>query len=237
MAALRAAKAGLRKEVQKATRQLTSEDIEQQSQKIQARLFAMPEYRSAESIGIYLSMPSGEVSTRGIVEDALSKGKRVFVPYLHLSPYGGRSQSSRVMDMVSLLSERDYRALQEDKWGIPTPDESSLQNRRRVLGGATKSISSDDLDMVVMPGVAFDHNRQRLGHGRGFYDFFLHRYQERLNSAPGTDNIEKTPMPYLVGLALQEQLLANEQSVPTTKTDWVLDALILGDGSLLEARA
>ena len=213
MAALRAAKAGLRKEVQKATRQLTSEDIEQQcawvsselqtiltlqtAQKIQARLFAMPEYRSAESIGIYLSMPSGEVSTRGIVEDALSKGKRVFVPYLHLSPYGGRSQSSRVMDMVSLLSERDYRALQEDKWGIPTPDESSLQNRRRVLGGATKSISSDDLDMVVMPGVAFDHNRQRLGHGRGFYDFFLHRYQERLNSAPGTDNIEKTPMPYL----------------------------------------
>ena len=44
-------------------------------------------------------------------------------------------------------------------------------------------------------------------------------------------------MYYQVGLALQEQLLANEQSVPTTKTDWVLDALILGDGSLLEARA
>jgi len=171
------------------------------------RLFSMPEYQSAKNISIYLSMPNGEVSTRCIVEDALRKGKKVFVPYLYKECLEGESRASAVMDMVSLHSEVDYNSLQPDKWGIPTLDEVSIPERTRVMGStvegtivAGRAIGAA-LDMMVMPGVAFDGERRRLGHGKGYYDFFLHRYQERLKMVvKGENSSGEVKMPYLCKL-------------------------------------
>ena len=173
------------------------------AQKIQKQLLAMPEYQRAKNINIYLSMPGGEASTRSIVEDALRQGKKVFVPYLYKDQLPGNSKPTSVMDMVSLHSEADYNALRVDKWGIPTPDEASLHRRTRVLGDQGKAHvsaanESKHLDMMVMPGVAFDHQLRRLGHGKGFYDFFLHRYQQSIE-AKSIDGscAEQVGMPYL----------------------------------------
>lgn len=165
----------------------------------------MPEYQSAKNISVYLSMPSGEVSTRCIVEDALRKGKKVFVPYLHKEYLAGGSKASAVMDMISLHSEVDYNSLQPDKWGIPTLDEASISDRTRVMdtnGKVADGVVADAgvgavLDMIVMPGVAFDCERRRLGHGKGYYDFFLHRYQERLERASKEEQSPNIKMPYL----------------------------------------
>ena len=163
----------------------------------------MPEYQRAKNINIYLSMPDGEASTRSIVEDALRHGKKVFVPYLYREQLPGSSKPTSVMDMVSLHSEADYNALRPDKWGIPTPDEASVHRRTRVLGDQGKAhVNSANenrhLDLMVMPGVAFDHELRRLGHGKGFYDFFLHRYQQSIGikSIDGSPT-ERIGMPYL----------------------------------------
>jgi 5-formyltetrahydrofolate cyclo-ligase len=80
-----------------------------------------------------------------------------------------------VMDMVELHSMQDFESLARDKWGIPTPDVSEIASRRSTLG-LTAAAFSPGLDLIVMPGVAFDSTLGRLGHGKGFYDFFLAQY-------------------------------------------------------------
>lgn len=137
-------------------------------------------------------MPSGEASTRSIVCDALHGGKTVFVPYIYKERSGNGGATSSVMDMVSLFSEDDYKSLQADNWGIPTPDKSSLPEREHVLGNVSMNPENPEtsagkrkLDMIIMPGVAFDRDRRRLGHGKGFYDTFLSRYHSRGQTGQG----------------------------------------------------
>ncbi|KAL8671070.1 MAG: hypothetical protein Q9168_004418 [Polycauliona sp. 1 TL-2023] len=179
-------------------------------------------------------MPQGELSTRSIVTEALQQGKEVFVPYIHklATPPAGEELPISVMDMVSLHSHEDFKALQSDAWGIPTPDAHSIIHRKCCLGhpqseqtSEKKSrVDSENLELVIMPGMAFDQNLDRLGHGKGYYDRFLTRYQRSLenNLQPGNQ------MPFLVGLALEEQVLPEGQEVPTDASDWRLDALIAG---------
>ena len=201
-------------------------------------------------------MPGGEISTSDIVHDAFRQGKCVFVPYTYkLEPPPPNGPQS-VMDMVSLHSLDDYKALKPDAWGIPTPSKASIFDRRKCLsspnsdlkGRTRDSEKREDLDMIIMPGMAFDRGLARLGHGKGFYDFFLQRYQMRVTESENskkmpflgkintshsficTDNLTNAS---LVGLALQEQILEDGEIIPTNASDWRLDALIIGDDLLV----
>ena len=159
----------------------------------------MPRYKSARMIGIFLSMPKGEVMTRAIVEDALTQEKKVFVPYIHNPPPDSGAKPRKVMEMVELFSKDDLKRIERDRdaWGIPTVkphlvarrskilnDEENLAWRMRawgqdgVIGVRESGLIKGKLDMVIMPGMAFDRKRGRLGHGKGFYDLFLQRYHD-----------------------------------------------------------
>jgi 5-formyltetrahydrofolate cyclo-ligase len=129
-------------------------------------------------------MPTGEISTTPIVRDALDRGKAVYIPYLHKNyPKNGNGPSS-VMDMLKLHSLKEFESLKPDKWGIPTLDDETIEERENSLGGC--GVGGPDstrkwnggLDLILMPGMAFDLNMGRLGHGKGYYDFFLRRYQD-----------------------------------------------------------
>ncbi|KAI4163348.1 MAG: hypothetical protein LQ342_003083 [Letrouitia transgressa] len=202
-----------------------------------ALLRVLPEFQAANVISVYLSMPSGELSTSSVVREAFRQKKRIFVPFI--APVNDPSPDApkSVMDMVSLHSEEDYQNLEPDRWGIPTPSPSSIDQRVRCLGDDDLILKSfennvmetEHVDLILMPGMAFDQRLARLGHGKGFYDFFLQRYQKR------TDASKKggEKMPFLIGLALQEQVLPESQHVPTGALDWPLDALVVGDGRVL----
>lgn len=156
----------------------------------------MPEYRSAKTISIYLSMPKGELATAPIVADAIQNGKEVYVPYIHKTTAASSDAPASVMDMVSLHSQEDFETLEADSWGIPTPSEPSIAGRKRCLG--EKSLQSQtsegqeegtrSLDVIVMPGMAFDRRLARLGHGKGYYDFFLTRYERALGGSSDSEN-------------------------------------------------
>lgn len=187
----------------------------------------------AGRISVFLSMPSAEVQTDDIVRHALDSGKQVFVPFLHKSPLpAAPGMSARVMDMVQLKDVHDYESLKRDKWGIPSIDPATVHERQRVLGSShTQHPDQATLDLILMPGVAFDvapnsNEVRRLGHGRGFYDVFLERYTEKLEQLH-----VKGPSVLLYGLGLKEQFLscATEQ-VPVGPYDQPLHGLILGDG-------
>jgi 5-formyltetrahydrofolate cyclo-ligase len=127
-------------------------------------------------------MPAGEISTTGIVKDALAQGKQVFIPYTYVPDNQTPGQPKSIMDMVELHSINDFETLQPDKWNIPTPSGDSISSRANSFGGQglthgkpVERIEEVGLDLIVMPGMAFDAQFGRLGHGKGFYDYFLRR--------------------------------------------------------------
>ncbi|KAF7198420.1 5-formyltetrahydrofolate cyclo-ligase [Pseudocercospora fuligena] len=226
------AKKALRSEIKQKLPALSEQDVLAQSRKAQNVILGLPEYRKAKRVGIYLSMPKSEAQTSGLVPDALWTGKEVFVPYIY--SVGTEKPKTKVMDMLRLSGLEDYGQLESDSWGIPTLPKEGLDERQNAMGFKGRSMAEDGvqkefdsqssggLDLIVVPGVAFDPEMNRMGHGAGFYDKFLTRFTED----------GKNKKPYLVGLCLAEQILPTGKLV-MQEWDWKVDAVACGDGTLL----
>ncbi|KAI0436536.1 5-formyltetrahydrofolate cyclo-ligase [Xylaria telfairii] len=238
---LHAAKTHLRSLMKQRLSKLSTDAITSQSNAAFETLAGFKPYEEAKTVGVYLSMPGCEIQTDPIVRHALAAGKRVFVPYLHKSGLPPGEGPIRLMDMVSLKGLQDYESLQRDKWGIPSVDSATVHERQRSIGELDGERSADaPLDLILLPGVAFDLDPEtgvvrRLGHGKGFYDYFLHRYalatkSEKISSDDG-------PSVLLYALALREQLLSSTsgEAVPVGPHDQPLDGLILGDGQIKQS--
>ena len=179
------AKKDFRKEIKIRLKQLSENEIVAQSRKAQDLILGLKEYQAAEALSVYLSMPKAEAQTNAIVQDALNNGKKVFIPYIHQPRTG-----PKIIDMLRLASISEFESLQRDSWGIPSLPADSVETRENAMG--RKGLSTGDnppetedgegrkgegtMDLVVMPGVAFDQGMNRLGHGRGFYDAYLSRF-------------------------------------------------------------
>ncbi|GCB17260.1 5-formyltetrahydrofolate cyclo-ligase [Aspergillus awamori] len=234
MAGLQVAKRDLRRRMRDALQQIPADSIANQSRIATNQLLSLQEYRDAKRIGVYLSMPAGELSTTAIVQDALANGKEVFVPYIHNLELSSQPKTS-VMDMLLLESMDEFRSLEPDKWGIPSLSQASVLNKRNCFGGKGVSPQPEDstqgpygLDLIVMPGMAFDDGFRRLGHGKGYYDHFLTRYSK------GPESTTTAPkLPLLVALALKEQMLDPTEKIPVADHDWLVDVLMVGDDRCL----
>ncbi|KAE9982890.1 hypothetical protein EG327_005729 [Venturia inaequalis] len=241
MSTTRLAKRELRKHLKKILATIPNESVTEQTNTILSTLLTIPEYTSSKTISIYLSMPTAEVQTSFLVKDALENGKRVFIPYSQPSQSNeaGKigelekiSQPGQIMDMLELKDVQDYERLKLDSWGIPTPSSDTLRKRRNCFGGYGKSEdlnieeadTEDELDLIITPGLGFDRSLGRIGRGMGFYDRFFEKCAKFSRSGK---------VPWKVGLALDEQVLPADQTVPMDETDQRIDALILGDGSVL----
>ncbi|KAL4957205.1 hypothetical protein BDW69DRAFT_156885 [Aspergillus filifer] len=238
MAGIQTAKKDLRKRMREVLQRIPADSITNQSKNVTSRLLSLPEYQQAKRIGVYLSMPSGELSTSLIVEDALKSQKEVFVPYIHSIETAFEQKKTSVMDMLVLESMEEFVALQRDKWGIPSLSEAQALSKRNCFGGIGLSDAAGlpkdanataGLDLIVMPGMAFDPGFRRLGHGKGYYDSFLTRYL-RWEAESGT---KTKKMPLLVALSLAEQTLSPPEEVPVTNHDWLVDIVIVGDDRCL----
>ena len=179
------AKKDFRKEIKSKLSQLSSDEITEQSLKAQNLVLGLKQYQTAQSLSIYLSMPKAEAQTDKIVHDALSQNKKVFIPYIHQPSTG-----PKIIDLLRLASTSEFENLERDSWGIPSLPSDSIESRENAMGG--RGLSSGEmppetkdgegrkgegtLDLVVLPGVAFDQGMNRLGHGRGFYDAYLSRF-------------------------------------------------------------
>ncbi|CAD6453812.1 8401546f-16e1-40e6-ae58-3dc42244ec33 [Sclerotinia trifoliorum] len=234
-AALKSSKKELRSSIKKLLSTVTDDSVQTQSTAVFHRLINFKPYQRAKRIAVYLAMPTGELQTDAIVRHALESGKQVFVPYLHKSMSLSPDTPRSVMDMVDLRSLADFEALERDSWGIPTIPAETVGERESILETVS---SKGGLEMILLPGVAFDIDPKtnfirRLGHGKGFYDYFLHRYRQQSGSQipdpanPGTNVL-------LYGLALQEQFLkpGAEKSVPVGEHDSLLHGLFLGDSEI-----
>ncbi|KAI0100483.1 5-formyltetrahydrofolate cyclo-ligase [Nemania sp. FL0031] len=239
--ALHAAKTRLRSLMKQRLSKLSPDAIISQSNTAFNTLSKFKPYKEAKTVCVYLSMPGSEIQTDPVVRHALAAGKQVFVPYLHKSGLPPGEGPVRLMDMVSLRDIGDYESLQRDRWGIPSIDGATVHERQRSLGELDGERSADaSLDLILLPGVAFDLDPEtgavrRLGHGKGFYDYFLHRYA--LATKTETTSPSDDPSVLLYALALKEQLVSptSGEAIPVGPHDQPLDGLILGDGQIKQS--
>lgn len=124
------------------------------SRAIFQHLVALPEYARARTLMLYLDVRS-EVRTRWFVPTAWDEGKRVVVPYCE----DGEIELFR-LDHLDELAPGIMDVLE------PKPELRSCADRK---------IDPSELDLIVVPGLAFDRRGGRLGYGKGYYDKLLHQ--------------------------------------------------------------
>lgn len=165
----------IRSRILKLRRAQSQEAILAASTAITEKLLALPAYKSAKNIYAYMDF-SGEVKTQMIIEDALKTGKNVWLPRVH----------GDTMDFFLAEQEED---LQTGAFGILEPQGATMAGVEEMKDG-----------FMVMPGVAFDADRNRAGFGGGYYDKYLEAYPEL----------------YTAAVAFEFQIV---ESVPSEETD------------------
>ncbi len=141
----------LRKEVLKRRDELTEEERKAAALKLADRIIGHQWFYRSDCLLIFASYGS-EIDTSEIISEALRTGKRVYLPRVE----GLEMQFYRIYSLEELTE--GYR-------GIPEPDGTS----ERYLYSENEA----DHTLMIMPGVAFDPYRHRIGYGKGFYDRFL----------------------------------------------------------------
>jgi 5-formyltetrahydrofolate cyclo-ligase len=162
-------------------------DRETKSRIIQERLLQLPDYENATTVLTYIGVKS-EVGTGVIVQETLEEGKRMAIPYV-------TDAGLRAAIILNPLE------LEPSKFGLLDPIPEVRDNPARACPIAS-------VQLFVVPGLAFDPQGGRLGHGQAYYDRML--AQAGLGAR-------------FIALAFESQIF---QSVPMTATDVPMHAVI-----------
>lgn len=181
-----AKKKEIRQEVLKKRDSLSLDNRIQLSRKICDRLFNLKEFQQAGVVHFFLTAKS-EVFTEEAVRKAMTSGKEVVVPVMHKRHKG-----------IFLSRLHDYdRELILTNQGITEPGPEFYSE-----------VPLKEVELMVLPGVAFDINGHRLGYGAGYYDRLLENGENR---------------PLLVALAFELQVVEN---IPTGNHDVKVDKIV-----------
>ncbi len=148
---------------------------------------ALPEYAAAGTVLFYIDVRS-EVRTRQALPQALETGKRIVVPYC----VDGELELFHLQSMDE-LSIGMYKI---------------LEPRAELRSIAVKNTPVSELDLIMVPGVAFDRRGARTGHGKGYYDKLLE------HASPTTP---------LVALAFECQIF---EEIPMQEHDVFMDKIV-----------
>jgi 5-formyltetrahydrofolate cyclo-ligase len=157
------------------------------SRGICAKVVELDAYKAAGTVMYYVDVRS-EVRTRHTLPDALGHAKKIVVPYC----VDGELELFHLESMDELAVGM-YRI---------------LEPKAELRTVASKKVDVAELDLVMVPGVAFDRRGARMGHGFGYYDKLLHKARP---DAP------------LVALAFECQLFPE---LPTESHDIFMDLVV-----------
>ncbi|MGE5191647.1 MAG: 5-formyltetrahydrofolate cyclo-ligase [Deltaproteobacteria bacterium] len=164
------------------------ENKEELSRVICEKFVSLPEYAAARTVMFYVDVRT-EVRTRDYLATALTHGKRIVVPWCNdrgeLELFWLKSMDDLAIGMYKILE--------------PKPDLRNLPDRQVPVA---------ELDLIMVPGVAFTREGARMGHGKGYYDKLLEHARP---DAP------------LVALAFECQLFPE---IPTQSHDVFMDKII-----------
>ena len=152
----------LRRIVMARRREYKEPELAAMSAQIMERILGLEAYEKAETVFAYMDLP-GEVQMRALIARCREDGKRVAVP------------------KVTAAEMRFYEIKETDclKIGamhIPEPDPALCP----YMDDAEEAF-------VIMPGVAFDRNLNRIGYGGGYYDRYLRLHGKHFTAACAYD--------------------------------------------------
>ncbi len=177
-------KATLRSSMQQRRMLEPVNSILEKSKRIQQLLGKQKAYQQASAILYYVSFGK-EVSTHDLIKQALHGGKTVLVPI--------SDTKTRTLHVAHIISWED---LASGAYNI-------LEPRKEIR----TIVPLKNIELILVPGVAFDTRGNRLGHGKGYYDRLL----------------TKLPSIYSIGLAFSFQLV---QEIPVELNDKTVDMII-----------
>jgi 5-formyltetrahydrofolate cyclo-ligase len=175
----------LREMIKKRLAAMTPFEYQEYNAAISERFLGLDQVRKAASIMMYHSIGS-EVETISLIQTLLSAGKTISLPVCTPS-------RSLIAGLVTDLNE-----LVTTCFGLREPEPRGLR-------------SPEFIDLIVVPGLAFDERGYRLGRGAGYYDRFL----------------EGRPDSYKLGLAYDFQVFPQ---IPAEAHDIRMDGLITPGG-------
>ena len=171
----------LRKQIRETKRQFSDKELEELSLPIISRLLSHPVIVGSKTILMYYSLHD-EVNTHHAVNQLIASGKTVLLP--------------RVVDGEN-MEIRVYRSpddLAPGRYGIMEPTGKTYTRY-------------EDIDVAVVPGMAFDQYGHRLGRGKGYYDRFL----------------PKASHAYKIGVCFDFQ---KQEAIPTDANDITMDCVL-----------
>lgn len=170
-------KAQLRDEIKQLKTCFTPEELLKKSETVIKNLVKNPLFRKSNQIMLYWSLPD-EVSTHQLIYELVGQ-KSIILP-------------SIINNNIEPVGLQNFDDLIERKYHIKEPK---------------KLIQHETLDLIIVPGLAFDKYNNRLGRGKGYYDHFLKQY---------------TSVPK-IGICFDFQLV---ETVPTDKHDCAMTTVI-----------
>lgn len=139
----------LRKVMQQKRNKLSGSEQQERSRQIAQQLLQSELYRTNRYICIYQAFRN-EVSCDTIMQEAWKHNKEVYVPVT--------DEVNQTMEFYPVTGQTQW---QQGAYGIMEP----------VLEAAAKPLTESAL--ILMPGLAFDRNKHRIGYGGGYYDKYL----------------------------------------------------------------
>lgn len=162
---------------------LSKKQVKEKSNAVQKLVEELPEFKNAKCIMLYYGV-NNEVETKALIEKALTLGKRVALPATNFEK---RAMVPREINSIEELAKT--------KQGLFEPK-------------TQKFIETKEIDLIIIPGVAFDKSGSRIGRGMGFYDSLLRK--------------TSTKIP-LIGLCFEENL---EEHIPIESHDVKMNIVI-----------
>ena len=169
-------------------RRRSQSDKDRLSEVICRTVMALPEYVDARTVMCYVDIRD-EVRTRSLLTAASNAGKRVVIPYCVAG------------DRLALFRMESFDELVIRTFGILEPADPWRDREDR-------RVDPIELDLIVVPGVAFDCRGGRVGHGKGYYDRLLQQAR---------------PDTMLVALAFECQLV---EQIPMHPHDIYMDMIV-----------
>jgi 5-formyltetrahydrofolate cyclo-ligase len=140
----------VRREKIEERRNILEEDRIKYSKMIMGKLSKMPEMLNAQTIMLYMPI-NNEVDTTETIAKLIAKGKKILVP------------STLKTEKKMIAAEiKSFSELERGAFGVLEPKKESL-----------REVPPENIELVLVPGVAFDEEGDRIGYGHGYYDRFL----------------------------------------------------------------
>lgn len=171
----------IRSEFLKKRKSLSGEIVEHKSNKIKETLLTIQPILNARSAGLYYPV-NNEVDITALFDDLVSLDIEIYFP--------------RISDYGLIFCKTDHlNQLIPDRFGVPAPEMNNT------------TIKTSELDVILVPGVVFDREGNRIGYGSGYYD----RALEGVNRSA------------TIGLCYEFQLVP---SLPAEKHDRPVGAIV-----------